>query len=166
MLDTQSSLRPIFEARLKQKKRSVRDRAMTLRKLAAESGLDFKAVQEAFNGEAGEEEGGDSEEALKEVLKAKIPDVCDEDVEDLAEIVREYFSPPPAAAAAAKRANKAPATTADEQQSVDNATNGDADEDQLEAEEGEEIHEETTEQVTQKGKSQLEFLPHFIAFVI
>ena len=48
MLDTQSSLRPIFEARLKQKKRAVRDRAMTLRKLVAESGLDFQAVQDAF----------------------------------------------------------------------------------------------------------------------
>jgi len=128
MLDTQSSLRPIFEARLKQKKRAIRDRAMTLRKLVAESGLDFQAVKDAFqagnhqreekdvsddtdgektdhaekeNSNAAEEESTsgaeDAEEVdenveLKSVLKSKIPEATDEDVDDLAEICREYFT--------------------------------------------------------------------------
>jgi len=125
MLDTQSSLRPIFEARLKQKKRSVRDRAMTLRKLVAESGLDFKAVQDAFTAKT--EGDGDGEGALKEVLKAKIPDAVDEDVDDLAEIVREYFCVDKPAAGAKPKAVPV-VSAAVETVAEDNADNGEADE--------------------------------------
>jgi len=45
VLGTQGTLRPIFEDRLRQK-RSIRERAMALRKLVAESGLDYNAVSE------------------------------------------------------------------------------------------------------------------------
>jgi len=150
MLDTQSSLRPIFEARLKQKKRSVRDRAMAVRKLVAESGLDFKAVQEAFSSgnthadKEGEEES-EHEEALKAVFKDKIPDATEEDIDDLAEICREYFSigesnPRAAAAAASADTSKTPPATANGRKVEDNqeVTNSTSDETNAESTEQEE----------------------------
>ena len=77
MLGTQATLRPLFESQLRQK-RSVRERAMALRKKVAESGVDYsqlnaiyaehlKAVTPAVaedkeGGAKGEEEASSSEE--------------------------------------------------------------------------------------------------------
>ena len=158
MLDTQSSLRPIFEARLKQKKRSVRDRAMTLRKLVAESGLDFKAVQDAFSAKTegdDDDDDGDGNGALKEVLKAKIPDAVDEDVDDLAEIVREYFCVDKPAAGAKSKAVPV-VSAAVETVAVDNADNGEADEaDQVEEEVAEASNEVVQEGTLHKPAAEL-----------
>jgi len=111
MLDTLSTLRPIFEQQLKQK-RSVRDRAMTLRRLAAESGMDYKAVEAIYNSAAAaaaktkrpplkdeaaattSEESSSSEfdEVIKAGFKAKIPEATDEDLAELALLCKEHFS--------------------------------------------------------------------------
>jgi len=48
MLGTQGTLRPIFESRLKQK-RSVRERAMVLRKKVAEAGVNYDELSGIYN---------------------------------------------------------------------------------------------------------------------
>ena len=55
VLGTQGTLRPIFEGQLRQR-RSVRERALALRKLVAESGLDYKAVSEICGADDGQPE--------------------------------------------------------------------------------------------------------------
>jgi maternal-effect protein exuperantia len=90
MLDTQGTLRPIFESHLRQK-RSVRERAMQLRKIVAESGLDYNKVANIFTSaiptseEQNEDVTNDDKEKLEPQenenvmadLKSKIPDASD-----------------------------------------------------------------------------------------
>lgn len=47
MLGTQGTLRPIFESRLKQK-RSVREKAMVLRKKIAEAGINYEDLSSVY----------------------------------------------------------------------------------------------------------------------
>jgi hypothetical protein len=84
MLGTQGTLRPIFEGQLRQR-RSVRERAMGLRKMVAEAGLDYKAVAELY-------ESGSSD--LKPVLKSKLPSgAADDDVDELVVLFDQHFRP-------------------------------------------------------------------------
>ena len=99
MLDTQGTLRPIFESHLRQK-RSVRERAMQLRKIVAESGLDYNKVADIFTSaiptseEQNEEVTNDEKETLETQenesvmadLKSKIPDASEQDLEELVEL--------------------------------------------------------------------------------
>ena len=99
MLDTQGTLRPIFESHLRQK-RSVRERAMQLRKIVAESGLDYNKVATIFTRTAPEndDKNGDNKNEdkdqlekmerveIKSELKNRIPDANDEDLEELIEL--------------------------------------------------------------------------------
>ena len=102
MLDTQGTLRPIFESHLRQK-RSVRERAMQLRKIVAESGLDYNKVATIFTSvnpttdelndrtlETDEKEKEDKEdnEKIKKDLKGKIPDATEQDLQELIELFR------------------------------------------------------------------------------
>ena len=99
MLDTQGTLRPIFEHQLKQK-RAVRDRALVLRRLVAESGLDYKAVESVYEKAKAASSEDSSEEKLDEELKSELKSkVCeeasDEDVDELAALFKEHFSKKP-----------------------------------------------------------------------
>ena len=99
MLDTQGTLRPIFESHLRQK-RSVRERAMQLRKIVAESGLDYNKVANIFTSaiptseEQNEDVTNDEKEKLETQenenlmadLKSKIPDASEQDLEELVEL--------------------------------------------------------------------------------
>ena len=99
MLDTQGTLRPIFESHLRQK-RSVRERAMQLRKIVAESGLDYNKVSNIFTSaipiseEQNEDVTNDEKEKLETQenenvmadLKRKIPDASEQDLEELVEL--------------------------------------------------------------------------------
>ena len=99
MLGTQGTLRPIFESHLRQK-RSVRERAMQLRKIVAESGLDYDKVAEIFNSNhptaADEQNNQDDDndvkehqeenEAVRSELKARIPNANEQDLEELIEL--------------------------------------------------------------------------------
>ena len=99
MLDTQGTLRPIFESHLRQK-RSVRERAMQLRKIVAESGLDYNKVSNIFTSaipaskEQNEDLSNDEKEKLEKKenetimadLKNKIPDASEQDLEELIEL--------------------------------------------------------------------------------
>ena len=117
MLDTQGTLRPIFESYLRQK-RSVRERAMQLRKIVAESGLDYEKVAIIFHSSTDaatneqsnqdhttaasddEKEAArqkEEDEVIKEELKCKIPEANDQDIEELIELFKglvdfSYFS--------------------------------------------------------------------------
>ena len=66
----QGTLRPIFEAQLKQK-RLVRERAMVLRRILAEAGLEYSqlasCLKEGILGPKLEEAGADKEE-VSEIL--------------------------------------------------------------------------------------------------
>lgn len=69
MLGTQGTLRPIFECQLRQK-RSIREQAMALRKLVAESGLDYTKLQQIFRDNE-EKEEEEREPAVKEEEEAE-----------------------------------------------------------------------------------------------
>ena len=87
VLGTQGTLRPIFEGQLSQR-RAVRERAMALRRLVAESGLDYTAVAAMFK--PGD---GDSVD-LKPVLKSKLTsEAGDEDIDELVVLFEEHFRP-------------------------------------------------------------------------
>ena len=100
MLDTQGTLRPIFESHLRQK-RSVRERAMQLRKIVAESGLDYDKVATIFTCDkptTAEEKTASSEESerlekeendkIKKDLHSKIPEANEQDIEELIELFK------------------------------------------------------------------------------
>lgn len=104
MLDTQGTLRPIFESHLRQK-RSVRERAMQLRKIVAESGLDYNKVATIFtcdnppaedktksvSSEESERLEKDENVKIKADLQSKIPDANEQDIEELIELFKGYF---------------------------------------------------------------------------
>ena len=93
MLGTQGTLRPIFEGQLRQR-RSVRERAMSLRKLVAESGLDYKAVSDLYKASSVVEEE-DVSAKLKPVLKEKLlSNATDADVDELIVLFDAHFRPP------------------------------------------------------------------------
>ena len=101
MLDTQGTLRPIFESHLRQK-RSVRERAMQLRKIVAESGLDYNKVATIFtcdntaavdksksvSSEESERLEKDENDKIKADLQSKIPDANEQDIEELIELFK------------------------------------------------------------------------------
>ena len=86
----QGTLRPIFEGQLRQR-RSVRERAMTLRKLVAESGLDYKALEDLYVSKDIE-----VKPALKEKLSSSVSDA---DLDELIALLDGHFRPAPAVAA-------------------------------------------------------------------
>jgi hypothetical protein len=93
MLGTQGTLRPIFEGQLRQR-RSVRERAMSLRKLVAESGLDYKAVSDLYTASSVVEEE-DVSAKLKPVLREKLlSNATDADVDELIVLFDAHFRPP------------------------------------------------------------------------
>ena len=98
MLDTQGTLRPIFESHLRQK-RSVRERAMQLRKIVAESGLDYDKVATIFtcdnpstaedkNDEESKKMEKEENEKIKKDLQSKIPEANEQDIEELIELFK------------------------------------------------------------------------------
>ena len=88
VLGTQGTLRPIFEGQLRQR-RSVRERALALRKLVAESGLDYKAVSEICGADDSQPEPD-----LKPVLKSKLTSEATEaDIDELIELFVGHFRP-------------------------------------------------------------------------
>ena len=90
ILGTQGTLRPIFEGQLRQR-RSIRERAMALRKLVAESGLDYKALTELYSSKEVEAAGSDKS-AIKSLLKAKLSsDATDQDIEELIVLFEGHF---------------------------------------------------------------------------
>ena len=94
ILGTQGTLRPIFEGQLRQR-RSFRERAMALRKLVAESGLDYKALTELYSSKEVEAAGSDNS-AIKSLLKAKLSsDATDQDIEELIVLFEGHFCAPP-----------------------------------------------------------------------
>jgi len=78
VLGNQGTLRPIFESQLKQK-RLVRNRAMNLRRMIAEAGLDYDSLQTAFK-------AGTIRDKLG-TIKA-----TSEDVEEILKLVEEHFN--------------------------------------------------------------------------
>ena len=93
ILGTQGTLRPIFEGQLRQR-RSFRERAMALRKLVAESGLDYKALTELYSSKEVEAAGSDKS-AIKSLLKGKLSsDATDQDIEELIVLFEGHFCAP------------------------------------------------------------------------
>jgi len=78
VLGNQGTLRPIFESQLKQK-RLVRNRAMNLRRMIAEAGLDYDSLQTAFK-------AGTIRDKLGTVKATS------EDVEEILKLVEEHFN--------------------------------------------------------------------------
>merc|ERR1712227_645033 len=78
VLGNQGTLRPIFESQLKQK-RLVRNRAMNLRRMIAEAGLDYDSLQTAFK-------AGTIPDKLGTVKATS------EDVEEILKLVEEHFN--------------------------------------------------------------------------
>lgn len=81
ILGTQGTLRPIFESQLRQK-RSVRERAMALRKLLAESGLDYRGIEDIYRAEKPE---------IRKVLSTKIKACDDNDMDELIALLNSHF---------------------------------------------------------------------------
>ena len=85
VLATQGTLRPIFEGQLKQK-RSVRDHAIGLRKLVAEAGLKYDDLAALYKSE-----NSKSDESRLGVLKEKIDEANDKDLEELIKLLDKHF---------------------------------------------------------------------------
>ena len=86
ILGTQGTLRPIFEGQLRQR-RTVRERAMALRKLVAESGIDYDALSEIYKSKS----DGD----VRPVLKTKLSSVAtDSDLDELVTLLNGHFLEP------------------------------------------------------------------------
>ena len=81
VLSTQGTLRPIFEGQLKQK-RSVRERAIGLRKLVAEAGLNFDELSQMYECD---------EETRRKSLKSCITEASEKDIEDLVSLLDQHF---------------------------------------------------------------------------
>ena len=81
MLGTQGTLRPIFESRLRQK-RSVREKAMALRKQVAENGLDYDALSKIYKEQKTE---------VNEVLSGKLKEATKEDIDELVTLLKNHF---------------------------------------------------------------------------
>ena len=95
MLGTQGTLRPIFEGQLRQR-RSVRERAMALRKLVAESGLDYKALTELYSSKEIEAAAASDTSVVKSLLKTKLKaDASEQDIDELIVLFDGHFRAPP-----------------------------------------------------------------------
>ena len=102
VLNTQGTLRPIFEGQLKQK-RAIREHALGLRKLVAEAGLnyeDLKILYSAKNSSSSSSENNDDDqnhsssttESRTNTLKMRLDDaVSDKDLEDLIKLLDKHF---------------------------------------------------------------------------
>ena len=86
VLGTQGTLRPIFEAELKQK-RAVREYAISLRKLVAEAGLNYADLAQIYEKDASIE----NNESRQQTLKARIDEASDKDIEDLVKLLDKHF---------------------------------------------------------------------------
>lgn len=84
MLGTQGTLRPIFESKLKQK-RSVRERAMVLRKKVAEAGVNYDELSGIYKAK---------KEDAKEILLDKVVGCTEEDVTELIDLMTTHFENP------------------------------------------------------------------------
>jgi len=78
VLGTQGTLRPIFESQLKQK-RLVRERAMNLRRIIAEAGLDYDALEAAYK-----------DGSIRKKLQPT--DAPSEDIDEIVKLIEEHFS--------------------------------------------------------------------------
>jgi len=97
VLGAQGTLRPIFEAQLKQK-RTVRERALSLRKLVAEAGLTYDGLAILYsnnyveNQKSSESQSDEKQiESRRSTLKATIIEANDKDLEELLKLLDKHF---------------------------------------------------------------------------
>lgn len=97
VLGAQGTLRPIFEAQLKQK-RTVRERALSLRKLVAEAGLTYDGLAILYsknyvdNQKTSESQSDEKQiESRRSTLKATIIEANDKDLEELLKLLDKHF---------------------------------------------------------------------------
>ena len=97
VLGAQSTLRPIFEAQLKQK-RATRERALGLRKLVAEAGFTYNDLALLYgksyvdNQNTSETQSQEKQiEYRRNTLKASILEASDKDLEELLKLLDKHF---------------------------------------------------------------------------
>ena len=100
VLNTQGTLRPIFEGQLKQK-RAIREHALGLRKLVAEAGLNYEDLKILYNSSKSSENDEKSSEKDQEknstesrtnTLKMRLDEgASDKDLEDLIKLLDKHF---------------------------------------------------------------------------
>ena len=100
VLNTQGTLRPIFEGQLKQK-RAIREHALGLRKLVAEAGLNYEDLKILYNSSKSSENDEKSSEKDQEknstesrtnTLKKRLDEAAsDKDLEDLIKLLDKHF---------------------------------------------------------------------------
>ena len=97
VLDAQGTLRPIFEAQLKQK-RATRERALGLRKLVAEAGFTYNDLallyDKSYVGNQNTSETQSQEKQIefrRNALKASILEASDKDLEELLKLLDKHF---------------------------------------------------------------------------
>merc|ERR1712110_231091 len=84
VLNTQGTLRPIFEGQLKQK-RAIREHALGLRKLVAEAGLNYEDLQTIYGSNSDTKSEKSTEtliESRKDALKTRLNEASDKDLDD------------------------------------------------------------------------------------
>ena len=101
VLNTQGTLRPIFEGQLKQK-RAIREHALGLRKLVAEAGLNYEDLKILYNSSKSSSENDEknsekdqeknSTESRTNTLKMRLDEgASDKDLEDLIKLLDKHF---------------------------------------------------------------------------
>ena len=90
VLNTQGTLRPIFEGQLKQK-RAIREHALGLRKLVAEAGLNYEDLKILYSTTTSEKDEN-STESRTNTLKMRLDEAAsDKDLEDLIKLLDKHF---------------------------------------------------------------------------
>ena len=93
VLNTQGTLRPIFEGQLKQK-RAIREHALGLRKLVAEAGLNYEDLQTIYGSNSDTKSEKSTEtliESRKDALKTRLNEASDKDLDDLIKLLDKHF---------------------------------------------------------------------------
>ena len=93
VLNTQGTLRPIFEGQLKQK-RAIREHALGLRKLVAEAGLNYEDLQNIYGSNSDTKSEKSTEtliESRKDALKTRLNEASDKDLDDLIKLLDKHF---------------------------------------------------------------------------
>ena len=85
VLNTQGTLRPIFEGELKQK-RAVREHALALRHMVAEAGLNYDDLKNIYSSEENK-----ASESRKDLFKTRLNDATDKDLDDLVKLLDKHF---------------------------------------------------------------------------
>ncbi|TRY67143.1 hypothetical protein TCAL_02954 [Tigriopus californicus] len=80
-LDTLAKLRPIFESQLKQR-RSLKEKAMTLRSLVADAGVDIDELTRVYH---------EQKDEAKSVLQNRIEKASESDIDKLVELMKSHF---------------------------------------------------------------------------